>query len=191
MRKPSNYDNAPVSGDFEPIEKGGHICVIKQVEETKSKSGLDMLIISLDTDISDKQPKYFENQFKNDIRPDKKWGCMMYLVVDENTDYGTKNLKTFCTCVEKSNTGFETAWGDNWCRQFKDKKVGAVFGKEQYESADGAVKWSTKPKWFRSTDTVLDANPPEDKFLTKNANQMDANGFMNIPDSIDEELPFN
>lgn len=191
MNKPKDYEKTQVAGDFEPIEVGGHICVIKQVEETKSKSGLSMLVISLDTDTSDRQPKYFENQFKNDIRPDKKWGCVMYLVVDESTDYGVKNLKTFITCVENSNNGFTNQWGDNWAAQFKNKKIGAVFGREQYENQKGELKWSTKAKYFRSADKVLDVNPPEDKYLNKQSNNVGADGFMNIQDGIDEELPFN
>ena len=49
MHKPNNYDNTQAAGDFVPLEPGGHIMVIKKVEETTSKTGKDMLKISLDT----------------------------------------------------------------------------------------------------------------------------------------------
>ena len=137
MQKPQNYESIKV-GDFTPIAPGGHLCVIKQVKEEKSKNGLDMLVISLDTDKTDAQPNYFTEQFKNDIRPDKKWGCVMYLVVDNSTEYGPENLKRFNTSVEESNTGFSVKWGDNYASCFKEKKVGVVFGgKIGYE--DGLI----------------------------------------------------
>lgn len=196
MKKPSNYDATQVSRDFTPIEAGGHICVIKQVEEVNDKNGKSMLKISLDTDTTDKQPSYFAESFKNDIRPDKKWGCVMYLGIDESTDYGTKNLKTFCTSVEESNTGFSVQWEDKFSGCFKSKKVGVVFGREQYLNDKGEIKWSTKPKWFRSTGTVLNAKVPDDKYLSgcsaPIAGVPSSDGFMNIPSDLElEELPFN
>lgn len=191
MQKPQNYESIKV-GDFTPIAPGGHLCVIKQVKEEKSKNGLDMLVIHLDTDNADAQPNYFMEQFKNDIRPEKKWGCIMYLVVDNSTEYGPANLKRFCTSVEESNTGFSVAWGDKFEACFKEKKVGVVFGREQYLNASGEVKWSTKPKHFRSTSTVLNAEIPKEKFLPESSSNVSGtDGFMNIPDSIEDELPFN
>ena len=39
MRKPNNFDNTKAQGDFTPVELGGHIMVIKDVTEMKSKNG--------------------------------------------------------------------------------------------------------------------------------------------------------
>lgn len=191
MQKPQNYESIKV-GDFTPIAPGGHLCVIKHVKEEKSKNGLDMLVIILDTDKTDAQPNYFTEQFKNDIRPDKKWGCIMYLVVDNSTEYGPENLKRFNTSVEESNTGFSAKWGEDYASCFKEKKVGVVFGREQYLNANGEVKWSTKPKYFRSTGKVLSAEIPKEKLLPQSASNVSGtDGFMNIPDIDSDELPFN
>ena len=46
MLKPNNYDNTQSLGGFTPIELGGHILVIKKIEEVKSKTGKDMIKIS-------------------------------------------------------------------------------------------------------------------------------------------------
>ena len=195
MNKPSNYESIKTQGEFIPLPAGGYVCKVMQVLETKSKSGLEMLQISLD--IAEGEFKnYFTDAYKNDTRDQKKWGCIAYLVVDENTDYGTKNLKGFVTSVENSNTGFNVVWGDNFAKCFKGKLVGAIFGREQYESNTG-IHWSTKFKWFRGTDTIKSGNfqIPEDKYLPDGVtsrptpNQVN-DGFMNIPDGIDEELPF-
>ena len=45
MQKPSGYDEAQASGEFIPIELGGHYATIKQVTETQSKGGRDMIVV--------------------------------------------------------------------------------------------------------------------------------------------------
>ena len=58
---------------------------------------------------------------------------------------------------------------------------------------------ATKIAQIRSIDGLKDAKVPEDKLLGDDAGAAstpsqygpaDENGFMNIPDGIDEELPF-
>lgn len=73
MRKPANYDNTQASGEFTPVELGGHFLIIRDVEETQSKNGKDMIIVRFDFASNDKQPGYFMKAFKDDIRPDKRW----------------------------------------------------------------------------------------------------------------------
>lgn len=197
MKKPNNYDTTQAVGEFTPLKLGGHICRIMQVEEVKSKTGLDMLKISLDI-AEGEQKGYYADAYKSDTRQDKKWGCVVYYVVDENTEYGTKNLKTFITCVEKSNTGFSPVWGDNFAACFKGKLVGGVFGREQYLNNKQEIKWATKCVQLRSVEAIrAGVEVPEDKLLNgttvipANANPIPGqDGFMNIPDGLDEELPF-
>lgn len=190
MKKPNDYENVEVGAEYTPLELGGHICKIMEVKEQKSSNGLDMLVISLDTDKSDSQPNYFSDKFKNDTRETKKWGCVVYLVVDESNEYGAKNLKTFCTSVERSNNGFNTVWGDGFANCFKGKLVGGVFGREEYQKDDGDYSFFTKCKYFRSIDGVKDANIPKDKLMDKsNQSQISGDGFMPANDS-EQDLPF-
>lgn len=190
MQKPNNYDNVQATGDFTPLKIGGHILRIRQVEEKKTKTNKDMILIYLDTDISDHQPNYYLDQFKRDKRPDKKWGCIFYqLVLDSNGDTN-KSLKTFLTSVEKSNNGFKIVWGDQFCNSLKGKLVGGVFGREEYRNNDGVAKMFTKCFYFRSVAAIkAGVNAPEDRLLGENEG-MGMNGFINIPDGIDDELPF-
>lgn len=196
MQKPNNYDETQAGGEFTPVELGGHHLVIKQVSETKSKAGKDMIVVLFDFDQNDKQAGYFTEQFKNDIRPEKKWPnqATQYIVTEDADGKCSRSFKTFTTCVEHSNTGFTTQWGDNFGAQFKNKKIGGVFGivEEEY---NGERKKKRKLRWFTSSDKVADAQVPEEKLLPSNgfANPSDAIGtdFMNIPDGIEEELPFN
>ena len=200
MQKPNGYDEAKVQGEFTPVELGGHHLVIKQVEEMQSTTGKPMIKVSFDFAPEDKQPNYFAEQFKNDIRPDKKWSnqATVYILVYDNEGKTSSKFKTFTTCVEHSNTGFTTQWGDNFCQQFKNKKIGGVFG-EQMDYYNGEEKKKRVLRWFVSSDKVADAQIPDITETTAYKNRGNGavptvggnDGFMNIPDGIDEELPFN
>lgn len=203
MNKPTAYDTTQAAGEFEPIKLGGHKMVIKQVSEKKSQGGLDMLVILFDFADGDEQAGYFMKQFENDIRPDKKYpnAGTNYMIIDENVDYGVRNLKTFITCVEKSNPGFTVKWGDNFGQQFKSKLIGGVFGVEK-DWYDNREINRHKLARFRSIEGINDADIPKERNTKaygdhlKEEAIMGANpagtDFMSIPDSVvDDVLPFN
>ena len=48
MKKPNNYEETQAQGEFTPVELGGHHLVIKQVNEKKSSTGKDMLVVLFD-----------------------------------------------------------------------------------------------------------------------------------------------
>lgn len=198
MNKPNGYDEAKASGDFTPVELGGHRLIIKQVSERMNKNNQPMIVVLFDFAPNDKQPGYFMEQFKNDIRPDKKWSnqATQYINVYDSDGKTSRSFKTFTTCVEHSNNGFTTQWGDKFCQQFKDKKIGGVFG-EQMDYYNGEEKKKRVLRWFISSDKVADAQIPDMsetpayKQYKTNGAIASSDGFMNIPDGIDEELPFN
>lgn len=196
MNKPNNYDETLVSGDFIPVELGGHKLVIKQVNEKQSSTGKDMIVVLFDFAPGDKQAGYFMEQFKNNMRPDKKWPnqATQYILIEDNDGNCSRSFKTFITCVEHSNPGFTVQWGDKFCEILKNKLVGGVFGivEEEY---NGEVKRKRKLRWFCSIEKAADAEIPEEKLLPKKNNDQPTNdlgnGFMNIPDGSIDELPFN
>lgn len=201
MNKPNNYENTQASGDYTPIEVGGHILEIKEVLEMKSRTGKDMLKISFDFAKEDVQPGYFEKIFADDIRPDKKWpnAGTTYMLTEDKDGNCSRNFKTFTTSAEKSNPGFTILWGDKFGPCFKGKKIGGVFG-VVHDYYNGKNLTKRQLRWFRSVDKVKDASIPDeietDAFKQNNGgggkpNPSDADGFMNIPDGIDEELPFS
>lgn len=192
MLKPNDYDRVSAYGDFTPLELGGHICQIMSVEETESSTGKDMLIISLDTAPQDKQPGYYMEQWKNDDRPDKKWGCRVFQLVMDKDGNTNRGLKTFITSVEKSNPGFQVQWGDGFSACFKNRMVGGVFGREQYQNSHGDLKWSTKCVQFRSVEAVQKGvDVPEDRYLNgQRPQQNPAAGFGALPDIPESDMPF-
>ena len=198
MQKPNGYDEAQAGGEFTRVELGGHKMVIKQVQETKSKNGKDMLVVFFDFAEDDAQPAYFMEQFRNDIRPEKKWPnqATQYILVLDEKGNTSRSFKTFTTCVEHSNTGFSTQWGDKFCEQFKNKKIGGVFG-EQMDYYKGQERKKRVLRWFSSLDKVADAQIPEitettayKEYMAGGSQHFGTGDFMNIPDGIEEELPF-
>ncbi len=199
MNKPNAYDETQAGGGFTPVELGGHKLVIKQVIETKSRNGKDMIVIKFDFAEGDKQAGYFEEQFKNDIRPDKDWPyqATQYTLINNPEGKCSRDFKTFITCVEHSNAGFETKWGNeiqNWPSQFQGKKIGGVFG-EQMDYYNGEEKKKRVLRWFCSLDKVADAAVPdmsETKPYKDWKNSQSGTDWMNVPNNLDDDsLPFN
>ena len=148
MRKPNNYENTQAQGEFTPVELGGHTLVIKQVEERMSKTNKPMIVVFFDFAPGDKQAGYFAESFKNDIRPDKKWSnqATQYILTEDENGDCSRSFKTFLTCVEHSNKGFTTQWGDNFGQQFKGKLVGGVYG-PQMDYYDGREMEKRVLRW--------------------------------------------
>lgn len=201
MQKPNDYDNTQAQGEYVPVQLGGHVLVIKQVTETTSKTGKPMVVVLFDFAPEDVQAGYFTKQFRDDIRPDKKWPhqATQYILTEDAEGKCNRSFKTFTTCVEHSNTGFTTQWVDNFGAQFKNKKIGGVFG-EQMDYYNGKELNKRVLRWFISTDKVAEAAVPDPTETQAYKNYMSGyaanatptgNDFMSIPDGVDEEVPFN
>ena len=203
IKKPSNYDNVEVMEfDFTPIELGGHKGIIMKAEEyTSPQSGKTSLKVSVDTAKDDKQPEYFKEQYKNDNRIDKRWSnsAIKFISLGEEENQ-VKMLKAFITAYENSNN-CKFDWNKDW-DQLKGKKIGLVFGMEEYESQDGTLKTNNKLREFRSIDKVDNVKIPKVKKLdntyvdyeeyinSKNSSNETFNGSGNVVEISTDDLPF-
>ena len=202
IKKPSNWDAVEVMEfDHTPIELGGHKGIIMKAEEyTSPQSGKTSLRVSTDTAKDDKQPEYFKKQYENDTRIDKRWSnsAIKYVSLgDEETQ--VRQLKAFITAYENSNN-CQFDWNKNW-EQLTGKKIGIIFGQEEYISQDGTTKLATKLREFRSIDKVDNVKIPKVKKLdnsyvdyeeyinSKNSSNDPYSDFGNIVEFTDE-LPF-
>ena len=164
--KPNNYDKIQVNQEFERLELGGHKGIIKNIiEYTSAISGNTSLKVEVDTSSDDKQPNYFQKQFDENTNMDKKWSNSgtkyVSLKQDENC---IKMLKSFITSVENSNPNFTYDWNKE-VDQLKGKKVGLVFGLEEYQNDKGETKTSIKLTQFRSIDKVDNVRIPNVRLL--------------------------
>ena len=191
MQKPAGYDEVQV-GDFTPVELGGHHMIIKAVKEQESKTGKPMIVVAFDFAKSDRQPGYFSEAFDKDIRPDKKWpanGTNYIMTMDyQDPSKTSKSFKSFITSFERSNN-VTAIWGDKFCDQFKNKKIGGVFGivEEEY---NGKVSKRHKLRWFCDDNRADSATIPEEKLLNTSSSATSSGDFVNVPDGSDEEIPF-
>ena len=198
MQKPKLFDEVKTSGEFVPIELGGHHIIIKNVEETTSKAGKPMLKVSIDFAKNDSQPDYMANEFKNDIRPDKKWphAGTQYILTEDKDGNCSKSFKSFITAFENSNN-CGAIWGDKFAAQFKNKKIGGVFGEVENEY-NGKTTMRHELRWFCSDDKVDGAAIPDPKYLNgKKASDVLGGGAggsdqpdVNVAEGTDEEVPW-
>lgn len=206
MVKPNGYDEAQtMERQKEEIALGGHHLIIKQVNETVSSTNKPMIVVLFDFDQTDKQAGLLMKEFKDDDRADKKWPHRgtQYIMVNDYQDPSktSRSYKTFCTCFEQSN-GVKINWVEDsaaWAAQFKNKKIGGAFG-VVHSVYQGKEIERTELRWFISDDKVSTCQVPMDKLLNENqkkqlatsdTQETDNNGFINIPDNVDTELPFN
>ena len=191
MQKPQDFEKVQAFGGFTPIEVGGHICVIKKVEEVTSKTGKAMIRISLDTDKTDSQPNYYMDSWNNDNRPTKRWGCIVNQLVFDKDNNTSRGFKTFVEMVEQSNNGFKVQWGDNFVNCFIGRLVGGVFGREEYLNNYGESKFATKCTGFRSVQDVKEGKveAPKDKLLNSNGSPA-ANNWSDVTPVDDGNIPF-
>lgn len=198
MQKPTGYDEAQAMGEFTPVELGGHHAIIKQVKEMKSANGKDMIAVAFDFAPNDRQPGYFMKIFSNDDREGAKWpynGIKYVMVMDyEDPTKTSKQFKTFCNAVERSND-YGIQWGgNNWGKQFAGKKIGVIFRAEEHEW-QGKISMRNVPKWFCRDDAADDASIPDPKFLngktlaTAQTSRPD-DGFISFPAGTEDEIPF-
>ena len=201
IKKPSNYDNVEVMEfDFTPIELGAHKGIIMKAEEyTSPQSGKTSLKVSVDTAKDDKQPEYFKEQYKNDVRIDRKWSnsAIKYIPLGEEENQ-VKMLKAFITAYENSNN-CQFDWNKNW-EQLTGKKIGIIFGMEEYENQAGELKTVNKLREFRSIDKIDNIKIPKVKKLdgtyvdyeeyTKSSSDKAKDLFGDVVEISSDSLPF-
>ena len=187
MNKPKLYDETKVGG-FTPLEVGGHHLILKHVEETKSKKGNHMLVVSFDTAGDDRQPAYMTEEFKNDIRPEKKWPRVgtTYIVTEDKDGNCSKKFKSFIKAFEDSNQ-CEAIWGAKFAAQFTGKRIGGVFGEVESEY-NGKINKNVELRFFIEDAGVDSAKVPDPQLLDRDTAPKNSSGLPWI--TGDELSPF-
>lgn len=198
ITKPQGYDEAPAyTGEFMQLPAGLYVCEILGVKQ-EEYNGHDRFVMQFD--IADGEHKgFYQKQYNVEkaTNQNAKYKGVHRQYMDSNS---LPFFKGLMTSVERSNQGFHFPWGTQGNEKtLVGKKFGAVMGREEFLTADGEKRMATKIVQIRSIDGLKDAKVPEDKLLddapaaSAPAPQQGAaseDGFMNIPDGINEELPF-
>ena len=192
FRKPSDYDSVEV-GNYKVLPAGGYVCRIIGAQETKSRTGKDMVKVAFDI-CEGEYSGYFMDQFNERKaaaeNPEQvrwpfsgtKW--ILLLDVEGNT---SKGFKGFCTALEDSGT--EVWVKDTFdASRLKDAAVGVIFRREESEY-EGKISWRTVPLSFRSVKTIEDGDftVPEDKPIVKRA---DFAAVIDTFSAAEDDIPF-
>lgn len=182
--KDIDLTNVEEAKEYVRLGAGGYICKITKVEDFPAKEYL-----RIEYDVVQGE---FKDYFKDLFEAKKFWGGNF---IRSYKATALSFFKSFATAVENSNPKFKF---DNDETKFVGKLIGLVLGEEGYIANDGSSKSRLYVKETRSIESIKNKEfeVPEYKPCA-GAKQVsappitDSNGFMNIPDGIDEELPFN
>lgn len=201
MKAFNGYDEAKEAAKFSGSERlpiGAYVCEVKNVKYVAGENGnsdrIDILF-----DITDGEYKnFFKNQYDSDQREDKKWKGRksIYVPKDDGSEKDGWTKNTFAKWVngfEDSNSGYKWDWKED---KWKGLKVGIVFG-ETGTVIDGKEILYTEPRFACDIKKVKDGTAPKAKFVAKKgytgtkADSTSGSDFMNVPEGIEEEIPFD
>lgn len=168
MRKFDDYNEVKENNfDRERLELGGHICKIqkayvKEFQGKETPEKFEILFIEYDIAAPDEQDGYYKRRYAEDAKKDAmnaKWKGVYKVSVpkgdgSENDEKSKVNFKTFITCVEKSNNGYD--WQKaNWEEStLVGKLFGGVFGIEEFQNITGETAYTVKCRFVRSVDSI-------------------------------------
>ena len=194
----SDYEQTKSYKDFEQLPKGGYVLIIKGAEVCENSVGQYVKIMC---DVAEGDYKdHFLSEYCGQKKEDRKWHCNYLLNVpkddgSEKDGWTKRRFKTVTEALEDSNPGYHFDWDE---RKFKGKLIGGLFNEREYENDKGEIKRATNLAQLCSVEKIRSGNYkiPDDKLLggrppQTSALMTDADGFMNIPDGIDDELPFH
>ena len=195
MKTLNGYAQAQTYTESERLPVGGYVLKILDVKEVVSEWG-NTIVISFDIEEGDYK-NFFRDNYKNQTGEDKKWKGVYRLRVPkedgtEQDEWTMRRFKTVIVNIEESNQGYSWDWDE---KKLKGKLIGALFNNKEYDfnGRHGfftnchslvPVEKIRSGKFEVPADTLLRTLTPVGTHVTG------SDGFMNIPDGIDEELPF-
>ncbi|MGN0352423.1 MAG: hypothetical protein ACI4ES_12290 [Roseburia sp.] len=196
MKQLNGYANAQVYAEQEKLPIGGYILKILDVKYQENDWG-DVILLSFDI-AEGEQKDFFKTNYNQQEGEDKKWKGVYRLRVpkddgSEKDEWTMRRFKTVISNFEESNSGYHWNWDE---QTLKGKTIGALFNNKEYEF-NGRHGFFTNCHSLVTTEKIRTGKftVPEDTLLNSGSrtaqNKPDADGFMNIPDGIDENLPFN
>lgn len=204
ITKPKNYDSAkPMTQGGNRLVPGGYICEIKAADYVQASGSTGARIIIHYDIIEGDFKDYWANQYKNNTAEDKKWKGNYTLWLpddsgDEKDQRANRVLKTFVEAVEESNTGYHWDWDES---KLKGKKLGLII-RNKFWSFNGKTGFAPEVNFCVTVDKIKagDFTVPDDYIPNNLMGEYEASkgtpmesptdGFMSIPDGIENDLPF-
>ena len=195
IKKFNDYDSIQVFEGGPQLEPGGYELKIvgAKVEQFTS---CEILKVAFDIINNEQFAGFYKQRFEATKlqNADAKWSGVfdVFIPKDDGSEldgYTKQAFKRFVTSVERSNDGYTWNWDEN---SLKGKTFGGLFGREEFQTKDGKLKFAVKCRFPRSIDSIRsgDYQIPEDKLL-KNHNELvdkatdrEAQQLSGMPDSF-------
>ena len=195
MKQLNGYAQAQAYSDSERLPVGGYVLKIMDVKYQENEWG-DVIILSFDIEEGE-QKGFFAANYKAQTGEDKRWKGTYRLRVpkddgSEQDEWTKRRFKTVVAAFEESNAGYHWNWDE---QTFKGKVIGALFNNKEYDF-DGRHGFYTNCHSLVKAEKIRSGKfevPADTLLKAQNGSRSSAlvgDGFMNIPDGIDEELPF-
>lgn len=187
MRK-VNLENVQEAGEFSRIAAGGYVCKITKVTDVPVNSNTGKGdYLQIEYDIAEGDFKDYYKQMEENL---KFWGGRYIRSYKEKA---LPMFKRMCSAISASNPGFVFDGGNQNSDEqtLVGKYVGIVLGEEEYIGNDGNKKTRV---YVYSEKPVSDIRSGKFKVpeLKKLQEEKERNSdFVNIPDALDEEIPFD
>lgn len=195
MKQFNGYENAKtqakkMSGSKLPA--GVYVCKIIGVKAEADR-------IKLQFDVAEGEYKdFFQKQYKESKDEDRKYKGManIWIPKDDGSDQDIRtktNFARWTTALEESNKGYVWDWDES---KWKDKLIGICYG-EVGKNIEGKNVRFNECRWPASVEAVKSGKAKTPSFYAyrgysdNKTNTPETADFMNIPNEISEEIPFN
>lgn len=197
MKRLNGYEEAEIYSERERLPVGGYVLKILDVKFQSNDWG-DVIVLSFDV-VEGEQTDFFRRDYSAQTSEDKKWKGTYRLRVpkedgSEQDKWTMRRFKTVIMNFEESNQGYHWDWDE---QKLKGKLIGGLFNNKEYDF-NGRRGFFTNCHSLITVEKIRSGKfkIPEDTLLRQGSSYPAGStpagdGFMNIPDGIDEELPFN
>lgn len=198
IKKFNDYDEIQVFEGGAALEPGGYELKIMGAK-VESFPRCEILKIAFDIVNHDKYAGFYSQRFSSAKaqNPNAKWSGVFDVFIpkddgSENDGYTKQAFKRFITSVERSNDGYVWNWDEN---SLKGKMFGGIFGREQFKTDKGELKFAVKCRFPRSIESIKsgDYKIPDDKLLKEEKAELSGmpDGFLaEFQDIGENDMPF-
>lgn len=187
-------ENARYTGSAQ-LPVGGYVAKIMDVKYEEGKDGgSDRITIAFDIEEGEYKG-FFKKQFEENTQEDKKWKgkAAIYVPNDDGSerDGWTKNaFARWTNAFEDSNTNYHWDWDE---KKWKGLLIGVIYGEVGTMIEGKPVKYNecrfpASVESIRNNDFKIPDLKKKNGYSESTTTTND--GFMNVPDTSEEEIPF-
>lgn len=184
--KAINMENVQEAGTQNGLKAGGYVCKIVNVEDV-----VDKQYLMIEFDIAEGPNKDYFKKFE-ERNNYWSWNAVTYKSYKEKA---LPMLKRFCSAVTKSNPGyiFDAGAQNSDEKTLKGKLIGLVLFEEEYIKNNGEIGKRLKVDYETDVEKIRkgDFKVKELKRLPEDQRPKTETDFVNVPEGIAEEIPFN